>query len=163
MTKLYPTKQIDVPHRHYGESNTWVVVADHKEAHIYCKNIHRLAIVSTTPNEDALLDGTTTQRTRGHMFHPNVGAVYYCNNPEDRTKKQKDLIFAHKLAQLLDSSEKKKEFNHLVLIAPPVILGKIRPYLTKNVEKCIVAEIDKELTRMPERELYDYLANMLWL
>ena len=52
---------------------------------------------------------------------------------------------------------KEGRFDHLVLVAAPKILGDLRELLPKTVHGKIVAEINKDLTKIPTRDLGKHL------
>lgn len=60
-----------------------------------------------------------------------------------------EATFAKQLAQGLNEGALKQRFAHLVLIADPATLGRIRPQLHKEVQARMVTEIAKTLTNAP--------------
>jgi protein required for attachment to host cells len=64
---------------------------------------------------------------------------------------------AHELAQILDQAFEQHRFQHLVVVAPPDMLGKIRHNLPETVSRHIIMERPKELTQLPDDELAERL------
>jgi protein required for attachment to host cells len=60
-----------------------------------------------------------------------------------------EATFAKQLAQGLNAGALKLQYEHLVLIADPATLGRIRPQLHKDVQARLVAEIAKTMTNAP--------------
>ena len=62
--------------------------------------------------------------------------------------------FAKTLAEALYKAAHKNKFKHLVLVAPPAILGTLRKALHPEVASRVTAEFDKTLTKhsVPEIE-----------
>ncbi|WP_373353834.1 host attachment protein [Pseudoroseicyclus sp. CXY001] len=57
--------------------------------------------------------------------------------------------FADELAERLYKLAHKGAFEHLVIVAPPVVLGEMRQKLHKEVEAKVIAEVPKTLTGHP--------------
>ncbi|KAF1726903.1 host attachment family protein [Pseudoxanthomonas japonensis] len=67
--------------------------------------------------------------------------------PGESTSRQIDeATFAKQLARGLNDSALKQQYEHLVLVADPATLGRVRPLLHKEATQRIVAEIGKDLT-----------------
>jgi protein required for attachment to host cells len=65
--------------------------------------------------------------------------------------------FARDLSDHLETAANRHQFDHLVLVAAPKILGDLRELLPKTVHGKIVAEINKDLTKIPTRDLGKHL------
>jgi protein required for attachment to host cells len=65
--------------------------------------------------------------------------------------------FARELSEHLEKAANEHRFDHLVLVAAPKILGDLRALLPKTVHEKIVAEINKDLTKIPMRDLGKHL------
>lgn len=88
------------------------------------------------------------QRSRGHPAAPN--------DAHDDAKTE----FALALAHVLENALSQHRFEHLMLTAPPDMLGKLRDALSAQVRRSIVCEQDKDLTQLPDNELAERLANL---
>jgi len=67
--------------------------------------------------------------------------------PSESSGRQIDeATFAKQLAKGLNDSALKQQYTHVVLVADPVTLGRMRPLLHKETTQRIVAEIGKDLT-----------------
>ena len=60
-----------------------------------------------------------------------------------------EATFAKQLAQALNQAALKQQFEHLVLMADPGTLGRIRPQLHKEVQQRLLVEIAKTMTNSP--------------
>lgn len=65
---------------------------------------------------------------------------------ESSSRQIDEATFAKQLAQGLNDSALKQRYAHLVLVADPVTLGRVRPLLHKETTQRLVAEIGKDLT-----------------
>ena len=61
--------------------------------------------------------------------------------------------FAVEAAHLLNTAALSNAFESLVVVAPPRTLGELRKHYHKEVEKRLVAEVPKDLTRVPVEEM----------
>lgn len=66
--------------------------------------------------------------------------------------------FAAEIAETLYEMEHAQQFNELVVVAPPKVLGNLRAALHPEVTQCIVAEVPKDLTSHPIPELAKVLS-----
>jgi len=70
--------------------------------------------------------------------------------PGESTSRQVDeATFAKQLAKGLNDAALKQQYEHLVLVADPTTLGRMRPLLHKEATQRLVAEVGKDLTNMP--------------
>ena len=72
------------------------------------------------------------------------------------------LSFVHEIADWLDDSVRDNAFDRLVLVAAPQTLGELRKILSKPVQTRIIAEVDKDLTKMKDRDLQVELEKIVW-
>lgn len=61
--------------------------------------------------------------------------------------------FADEIAQRLYKMAHRGDFERIVLVAPPAVLGEMRQQLHKEVEARVVAEVPKTLTGHPVSEI----------
>jgi protein required for attachment to host cells len=66
--------------------------------------------------------------------------------------------FADQVAAALESVVRERKVKTLVIVAPPRTLAELRRVIHADVKKCIVAEIDKDLTKQPVYEIEKHLA-----
>ncbi len=67
--------------------------------------------------------------------------------------------FLGKVAAKLDGMIDSHEIKHLVLVAPPRALGRIRNHLSDKVSKVIDTELDKDLTNLPVDQIEKHLTS----
>jgi protein required for attachment to host cells len=66
--------------------------------------------------------------------------------------------FARDIAERLRGWALERRFDALVVVADPSTLGALRPHYHPSVAERIIAEIDKDLTRLPVEEIEKVLA-----
>ena len=69
--------------------------------------------------------------------------------------------FVHAFADRLNRAAERGRFERLVLVAPPKVLGQLRPALSAKVAACLAAEIGSDLTGQPVDEIEKHLAKAL--
>jgi protein required for attachment to host cells len=66
--------------------------------------------------------------------------------------------FADQVAAALERAVRARRVHALVIVAPPRTLAELRRALHGDVKKCIIAEVDKDLTKQPIYEIEKHLA-----
>lgn len=66
--------------------------------------------------------------------------------------------FIRTVAAELASQQKGGNFDELVLVAPPGVVGELKEFLSKPTAKVVVKELHKDLTKVPDHELTGHLA-----
>jgi protein required for attachment to host cells len=61
--------------------------------------------------------------------------------------------FGHTLAKMLDEALRTKRFRFLVLAAPPHFLGMLKKELTPELEKHLLATVDKDLSHLAPTDI----------
>jgi protein required for attachment to host cells len=68
----------------------------------------------------------------------------------------------HELSDWLDKAVQEDAFDQLVLVAPPQTLGELRKVLKPSVHARILAELNKDLTKMNKLALQEELTKTVW-
>ena len=68
---------------------------------------------------------------------------------ESSSRQIDEATFAKQLATGLNNAALRQQYEHLVLVADPATLGRVRPLLHKEARQRLVAELDKDLTNVP--------------
>jgi protein required for attachment to host cells len=61
--------------------------------------------------------------------------------------------FATEIGSILNRLAHENRFHHLILVAPPKVLGVVRTHLDKETSSRVVAEVHKDLTSQPIAEI----------
>ena len=115
-------------------AGTWVVVADGAGARVFTNvgDDTRLSL-----RQDDLLTQDDTEGGPGKV-------------PQEQSDADLgEAAFSHQLAHRINAAALKNQFHHLVLIADPQSLGRIRPLLHKETQSRLVGELAKTLTNAP--------------
>jgi len=65
--------------------------------------------------------------------------------------------FAATIAERLNRAAEENKFEHIVIAAPPKVLGELRHEYSKRLQGKILAEIDKDLTKLPVDQIEKHL------
>jgi len=65
--------------------------------------------------------------------------------------------FAEQICEVLHTLHHRNPLKHLLIAAPPQMLGMLRKHMPDDVASAIQAEVDKDLTKMPVDRLTDTL------
>lgn len=139
----------------------WIMIADGAKAGVYA--------YQGPHNKLAPVDGGRLQHVnepsrelvttkRGRMPDNGPGQRSALERPTDPHEHEKH-IFARELAAFLE--ERLDEFDTLIIAASPNVLGDLRQLLPDTVKAKISAELDKDLTNIPEPELPQHLQDVL--
>jgi protein required for attachment to host cells len=111
--------------------------------------------------------GETLHADPPRLYTDRAGAVHNRVGPRVSAVEQSDskalaeAEFASKVSGFLETSFEKGEFKRLIVAAGPHMLGKIREALPEKVAKVVSAEVDKDLTRVPVKELPKHFDHVL--
>ncbi len=138
----------------------WAVVADKGAAKILMKSGGDLELLGELYPEETM---------QAELNNKNIGRVassggnrHHKFEPHMEQSRQDEFAFAQDIANLLDEAQSVAAFDRLVLVAAPRMLGDLRAAMSGNVQKQVVAEIDKDLTKLDETGLRNALNEILW-
>lgn len=142
---------------------TWVLVADGARARLLVSEgpgtglkpaLGQEFIGTNLPSRDIASDRP------GRSFD-SAGEGRHAMEPPTDPKRHEKRVFAHEIAQILEDGRKRNAFDQLVIVAPPEALGDLRAELGEELKRLIGGELNKELTKVPTRELADHLRPLL--
>ncbi len=136
---------------------TCVVIADGARAKFLVK--HNRSLEPIMPTHHAV-DDVTIHQDKGASTPGRVGKgitthglhSYPTHSDWYHFKKE---AFATEVAKILHNMV--LNYDRLILIAAPVVLGCLRQHLSQHVICKVVQEIDKDLTKAPLKEVMDYI------
>lgn len=144
---------------------TWVVIADGMHARILSQDRHGAPLAPALDQE--LFNPAAHGFSRdlksdapGRAFNTGSGGRHSMEPPTDPKTREKEL-FARRVAELINDAAGRKEFQRLILVAPPKILGALRANLDSHAKKLVAGEIHHDLVRTPVSEIERHLAKVL--
>ncbi|MGC2395819.1 MAG: host attachment protein, partial [Rhodomicrobium sp.] len=92
--------------------------------------------------------------------HESANVSRHAIEREDLHRKEKER-FAQSLADGLDKRLTNREYDRLVIAAAPETLGIIRSALSDKVRAVVMAEVAKDLTKIPNPQIRVHLGEDL--
>ena len=128
----------------------WVVVADGEKA-LFLKNegdakFPDFKVATEMAQENPATREQGAERPGRHSDGPSPHNSAYAETDWHRLSKER---FADEIAERLYKLAHRGEFEEIVLVAPPRVLGEMRKKLHKEVAQKVKAEVAKTLTNQP--------------
>ena len=124
-----------------GQGTTWVLVADAHQGRVLevedAGLVPRLLTTVKPPTPEA------QQRNPEHLWR-------HGDDPRAAHEEQR---FAHALVQALERGVAGNQFRHLVLVAPPRMLGVLRDSLPRNLADRLRSSLAKDWGHVSDSEL----------
>jgi protein required for attachment to host cells len=150
-------------HRNMRAAKTWVVIADGARARLVSAEGHGSALhiveqrefhADRSPNREL-------QRDRPTRVFESHGATRHGIEPKTDPHRELKRDFAQVIAEALDDSLSLKQFDRLVVVAPPVTLGDIRSALSETVKASVIAEVAMDLTKVPNSDIPRHIEDLI--
>jgi protein required for attachment to host cells len=142
--------------------NTWIVVADRASARILSRGVtgDEYAVVECLihPESQEKLGDLVSDR-QGRF--PHGGGGRHAAEPHHDFPHLCAERFAAEIVDYLEPRRHRREFDRLILIAPPLLLGALRSKLTSSLEQMVVVTSDKDLASLPQKELEDRITGLI--
>ena len=87
----------------------------------------------------------------------SVGQSHHVMQKKISAKDAEADKFARTLAEHLDDGRVHGKFDHLILMAPPNFLGRLRNCFDKELTSMVSKEIDKNLVQQPVDVIHQYI------
>ena len=147
--------------RDLADQITWVIVADGEKAMVFINEDtpEQPMLTILTKNE---LDNPPTREQaanrRGRMQDGGADGAHRSAVADTDWHEFEKERFAKDFAGAVNLAAKKNAFDHLILIAPPQALGRLRKELHKETEDRLQFTVDSDLTNHPLDEIEKLLA-----
>jgi protein required for attachment to host cells len=138
----------------------WILVCDSAKARFFeirsgAPSWHLVSEVSheaSRSKADALVgDRAGSRSSEGASVHHN--ALAPASSPKEIEKEH----FAHSLGKTLDQAMRSARFRRWVLVAPPHFVGLVKKELTPELEKHLMATVEKDMSALAARDLAEKL------
>jgi protein required for attachment to host cells len=144
-----------------------IVVADQSEADFYELEQRDMPprLVQRLEDADAHLHDRDLKSDRpGRLFThaPSTagrrGAVTHHSTGGERSPRKVEAErFARRIVEALDEARRQRQYDRLIIMAPPAFLGLLRKEMPAAVHALLSAEIAKDLVHEPPQALGGYL------
>ncbi len=142
---------------------TWILIANGARARVL-EHAGRGARLSPVKNMDfssETLSVSQIMADKAGRAFSSVGksrsAMEQKTNPVDK----READFIKLVAQKINEKFCNKRFDRLVIFAAPHAMGDLRKMLSEEVKFTIIAEVAKDLTKVPNDEIIKHLENIM--
>lgn len=141
---------------------TWIVVANRTGVKVFeylNKNGSQVQFVTKIENPRGRLRAGDINADKPGDWKSLLGAGTQLTKLEKQQTPTERIAqeFAKKVTDFLESEQKLHKFNNLVLISDPHFLGRLRAAFSKELKRCVVKEVAKDLGTVTTQELQDRL------
>jgi protein required for attachment to host cells len=136
-------------------NNVWVLVCDAARARVFAVSEeapwHQLEAFhhdeSRNKDSELVSDRAGRSSARGGSVHHNA------LSPSSAPKELESEHFVQTLTAFLEQGVDAHRFHRWVLVAPPHFLGLVKGALSSELQKRLLATMDKDLSALPSEEL----------
>jgi protein required for attachment to host cells len=125
----------------------WVLVANQAEARIYSapRLPGSLTLVYTLSHSEGAAHARDLTSDAPGRVHDRMGLARHSMEPDTGVKEESRRRFVKKMVERLESAHFRGDYDRLVLLAAPAVLGVIRKTLTSKLTKAVIKEIPKDV------------------
>jgi protein required for attachment to host cells len=144
-----------------NHNHAWVVVADKCQVKIYrMTKFPKIQEITHLEHPESRLHNQDLISTKPGRGFQSVGTARSAYQQETEPKQVEAIKFATEIAHLLYTAVNNGEFKQLYIIAEPSFLGLLRHHISPQVQKCIVAELSKQLTTSSIEDIEQHLSDL---
>lgn len=125
----------------------WILVANQAEAQIYSSDRlpGNLSLVEVLGNAEGTARARDLVSDAPGRAYDSHGSGRHAMEPNTGVKEEQRRRFVKEMVERLQTARVKGDFDQLVLLAAPAVLGVIRKTLNPELEKTVIKEIPKDL------------------
>jgi protein required for attachment to host cells len=141
------------------QNKTWILIADGGCARVLTSSgtDHHLAAVPGLSFEADLPANREIGTDRPGRSHESQGTARHAIEPHIDQHAELKRKFVTGVLHTLAAKHTEGAFDKLIIVAPPPVLGVIRPELKGALRDATVRQIDKDLTKTPIHEIASHL------
>jgi protein required for attachment to host cells len=142
---------------------TWVLIADSSRARVFehRRSLRSLKLVDEDDRPELRDRELMRDSDRPGRVRESVGQTRHGMEPQTTTDERLREHFSRELVERLQIGANEQRFGQLLIVAPPAMLGELRSHLDENLRALVIAELDKDLTKIPAHELPEHLEEWL--
>lgn len=133
---------------------TYIVVADSHSARIFSR-VNKQGALELVHHLNADLD--SKEHKKPSKTYSHGGTLRHGVEAHTDPKEVEQQHFAHEIIAFVDHAFKQNEFEDLILVASPKMLGVLNNDLGDQLSKRVVKKLDKNITELKVGELEEYL------
>jgi protein required for attachment to host cells len=142
-------------------SRTWIIIADAARAKIWTQEKTGAPLTALEGGDFRNPNSAHHTRDLGSdrpgRSVESVGGARHAIQSKHDPRRSAAAGFASNVADFVEQKAVEKSYERLVIVAPPHTLNDFRHALGKHASALLVAEIHKDLTKTPTRELPPHL------
>ena len=125
----------------------WILVANQAEAQIYSAERipGNLVLVDTLTHEEGAAHARDLTSDAPGRVHDRMGSTRHRMEPDTGVKEEGRRRFVKEMVVRLESAHFRGDYDRLVLLAAPAVLGVIRKTLSSKLTKAVIKEIPKDV------------------
>jgi protein required for attachment to host cells len=141
----------------------WVLVADAARARLFQVAQPQLTLSAALGREliDTNLPSREIASDRPGRTFDSGGEGRHAKEPPTDPARHAQEEFARDVVRQLDEHRRSGAFDRLIVVAPPQFLGDLRALMPEQLQSMVVAEVGKDLSKLPLRDLQDHLREVL--
>jgi len=134
---------------------TWILVADASRARVLAQSGHeeRLKAIGGFDLDHPIPKTSDVARDSLPRTFDSVGEGRHAISPKTDPRRAEKNSFAIELANRLHAEATKLSFDHLIIIAPPQMMGDLRAALSNAVRSRLSREMTLDLTHESDTEI----------
>jgi protein required for attachment to host cells len=140
---------------------TWFLIADATQANIFAQANANDRLVGvdqgTFRNPDTSHHTRDLGSDRPARSIESVGKARHALEPKHDPRRLAAARFAKDVAHFIEQKAIEKSFDRLVVAAPPHMLSDLRNALGQKAKALLIAEVSKDLTKVPLQDLPGHL------
>jgi protein required for attachment to host cells len=145
-------------------ARTWILVANASQASVYQndgphKGLTRIATLEHAASREKGADLATDRPGQQQGPGSGRGAFVSAKSPKEVEAER----FALRLARHLDQGRTQNAYQRLILVASPHFMGLINQHLDAHVRQLVSNSIEKDYTKIKEKELAGHLEACIFL
>lgn len=150
-----------------SDRRTWVVVGDAAHARIYSAAYKRqeglqMEPISEMEAKDVHGFSRDLKSDRpGRGVARAASSERHAMEPHHDYHKLEKHKFTARVAKILDEARAANTFDEVILVMPRRSIGELRTLLSDRVRVCVRAELAKDLTKVPAKELWEAVTPLL--
>lgn len=128
---------------------TWILTADSSRARIFeeIDDEHHLMEIEDFANPAGhAADLELTSDQQGRFYGKAGGGQAHTAPPREDPVMHQNELFSKTVGEFLDQARSEHRYGKLYVIAPPKFLGLLRKNMSKEAQKLVADEIDKDIS-----------------
>jgi protein required for attachment to host cells len=141
---------------------TWYVITDGGRARIVQKRDAQDAFDTHREFVSADIHRHTHEfgMERPGRTHESAGSAHHALQPREDLHRADKRNFVYEVARALNEATARDEFDRLILVAPAHALAELNHALDAPAQRKIVAQLQKDLTNVPNADLAKHFSDL---